>query len=74
MAHPVCVHVVEECCVQSEGFKEYCGVKSVEIKMAAGEAHWQNGIVERHVGTCRELFNKLLLKDTFDGATTQSVV
>ena len=42
--------------------------------MAAGEAHWQNGIVERHIGTFRELFSKLLLEDTFEGATTQSIV
>ncbi len=40
--------------------------------MTTGEAHWQNGIVERHVGTFRELFNKLLLEDdTFEGATIQ---
>ena len=42
--------------------------------MAACEAHWQNGIVERHIGTFRELFSKLLLEDTFEGATLQSVV
>ena len=53
---------------------EYCGVKSIGINMAACEAHWQNGIVERHIGTFRELFNKLLLEDTFAGATIQSVV
>ena len=42
--------------------------------MAAGEAHWQNGIVERHIGTFRELLNKLLLEDAFESATNQSVV
>ena len=42
--------------------------------MAAGEAHWQNGIVERHIGTFRELLKKLLLEDVFEGATNQSVV
>ena len=49
-------------------------MNSIEIKMAAGEAHWPNGIVERHIGTFRELFNKLLLEDLFEGATCQSVV
>ena len=42
--------------------------------MAAGEAHWQNGIVERHIGTFRELLNKLLLEDVFEGAENQSIV
>ena len=42
--------------------------------MAAGEAHWQNGIVERHIGTFRELLKKLLLEDVFEGSTNQSVV
>ena len=49
-------------------------MKSIELNLAAGEAHWQNGIVERHVGTARELFNQLLLEDTFEGATIQAVV
>ena len=37
--HPACFHVDEEGCFHSELFKECCGVKSIEIKMAAGEAH-----------------------------------
>ena len=49
-------------------------MKSIEVKMAAGEAHWQNGIVERHIGTFRELFKKLLLEDVFEGSTYQNVV
>ena len=49
-------------------------MKSTGFKMAVGEAHWQNGIVERHIGTFRELINKLLLEDLFEGATCQSVV
>ena len=42
--------------------------------MAAGESHWQNGVVERHVGTFRELFNLLQLEDVFGGATNQTIV
>ena len=45
MQHPESFHVDEEGCFHSEQFKEYCGLKTVEIKMAAGEAHWQNGII-----------------------------
>ena len=46
----------------------------MEVKMAAGEARWQNGIVERRIGTFRDLLKKLLLEDVFEGATNQSVV
>ena len=42
--------------------------------MAAGEAHWQNGIVERHIGTFREMLNKLMLEDVFEGADNQTFV
>ena len=42
--------------------------------MAAGASHWKNGIVERHIGTFRELLSKLMEEDTFEGATLQSVV
>ena len=74
MAYPSCFHVDEEGCFHSDEFKEYCGVKSIDVKMAAGEAHWQNGIVERHIGTFRELLSKLMEEDTFEGATLQSIV
>ena len=42
--------------------------------MVVGEAHWQNGIVERHIGTFRALLKKLLLEDVFEGASNQSIV
>ena len=42
--------------------------------MAAGEAHWQHGTVERRIGTFRELLSKLLLEDMFEGADYPSVV
>ena len=58
----------------SERFKEYCGFTSVEVKMAAGEAHWQTCIVERHIGTFRDIFNKLQLEGVLDGATNQTIV
>ena len=74
MGNPHRFHVDEEGVFHSEKFKECCGVNAIEVKMAAGEAHWQNGVVERHIGTFRNLFDKLLLDDTFDGATNQSVV
>ena len=42
--------------------------------MAAAEVHWQHGIVERHIGTFREAFGKLLLEDVFEGVDDQTVV
>ena len=42
--------------------------------MAVGEAHWQNGIVERHIGTFREMLNTLMLEDVFEGADNQTFV
>ena len=42
--------------------------------MAAGKAHWQNGIVERHIGIFREKLNKLFLEDVFEGADAQTTV
>ena len=42
--------------------------------MAVGEAHWQNGIVERHIGTFSEMLNKLMLEDVFEGAGNQTFV
>ena len=42
--------------------------------MAAGEAHWQNGIVERHIGTFREMLSKLFLEDVFESADNQTTV
>merc|ERR1712197_281019 len=53
MRHPSCFHVDEEGCFHSEQFKEYRGLNTVCKHMAAGEAHWQHGVVERHVGTFR---------------------
>ena len=74
MSHPSCFHVDEEGCFHSEQFKDYCGLKSIEVNMAAGEAHWQNGIVERHIGTFREMLNTLMLEDVFEGAGNQTFV
>ena len=64
----------EEGCFHPEQFKAYCGLKSIEVKLAAGEAHWQNGIVERHIGTFRGMLSKSLLEDMFEGANGQNIV
>ena len=48
MAHPVRFHVDEEGVFHSEKFREYCGVKAIEIKMAAGEAERCSGTPYGH--------------------------
>ena len=54
--------------------RKYCGVKSIEIKISVGEAKWQNGIVERHIGTFRDMLNKMFVEDVFEGAGAQTTV
>ena len=39
--------------------------------MAVGEAHWQNGIVARHIGKFREMLSKLFLEDILKVPTTK---
>ena len=72
MCNPAWFHVDGEGCFHSEQFKDYCGLKTIEVKMAAGEAHWQHGIVESHIGSFRELFSKLLLKINLTALTTNT--
>ena len=72
--HPSCFNVDEEGCFHSDLFKGYCGVNSIEVKIVAGEAHWQHQIVERHIGTFRDMLSKLFLEDVFEGADAQTTV
>ena len=72
--HPQKFHTDGEGVFDSEEFKEFCGSKHIESIMCAGQAHWQNGIVERHIGTFRELFKKLSLDDRLECEDDQSVV
>ena len=39
--------------------------------MAVGEVHRQNGIVERHIGTFREMLSKLFLEDVLKVPATK---
>ena len=63
MGYPRRWHVDTEGCFKGSDFLDYCSKHGCEISMAAGQAHWQNGIVERHIGTFKIVFDKLLMGD-----------
>lgn len=42
--------------------------------MVVGETHWQNGIVERHIGRWRDMLSKVFLEGVFEGADNQTTV
>ena len=35
----------------------------IEIAMCAGQAHWQNGMVERHIGVFKNIIDRLITED-----------
>ena len=41
-------------------FLQLMNERSVIVRCAAGQAHWQNGIAERHGGAWKEVWNKLV--------------
>ena len=53
-------------------FREWCAALGVEVQMAAGEAHWQIGIVETHI---RLLKNQpSLMEDELPAASIDELV
>ena len=44
---------------------EFCARRHIRIIVCGGEAHWQLGIVERHIGTLKDSMAKLALEDCF---------
>ena len=44
------------------------------IYPCAGEAHWQNGFIERHIQTHKRTHQKLMLEERFSSLNTQEVV
>ena len=49
----------EEGCFHGEAWMDYLSKHNVQTTMAAGEAHFQNGVVERHIGTFRKTLKNL---------------
>ena len=57
---PAVIRVDSEGAFKSYEFREWCAARGIEVQMAAGEAHWQIGIVETHI---RLLKNPLSLTE-----------
>ena len=57
---PALIRVDPEGAFKSHEFREWCAARGIEVQMAAGEAHWQIGIVETHI---RLLENQLSLME-----------
>ena len=47
---PAVIRVDSETAFKSHEFREWCVAGGIEVQMAAGEAHWQIGIVEARIG------------------------
>lgn len=41
-------------------FLQIMNERSVLVRCAAGQAHWQNGLAERHGGAWKEIFKKVV--------------
>ena len=49
----------EEGCFTGDKWMDYLSKHNVQTTMAAGEAHFQNGVVERHIQTFRRTLENL---------------
>ena len=74
MKPPKVIHCDDERVFSSDEFKAWCNQRSIQIRPCAGEAHWQNGIVERHIGTLKMIAKKLLLDDLYAGMGPENVL
>ena len=69
---PAVIRVDSEGAFKSHEFREWCAARGIEVQMAAGEAHWQIGIVETHI---RLLKNQLsLTEDELPDASIDELV
>ena len=69
---PAVIRMDSEGAFKSHEFREWCAARGIEVPMAAGEAHWQIGIVENHI---RLLKNQLsLMEDELPDASTDELV
>ena len=70
---PKIIHCDSEGVFNSQVFLEWCNSKSIGVITCAGEAHWQLGIVERHIATLSDQIAKMVL-DSPHETSTQSLV
>ena len=71
---PKVIHCDDEGVFSSDEFKEWCNQRSIHIRPCAGEAHWQNGIVERRIGTLKQIVQRLFLDDLYAGLDPEYIL
>ena len=74
MASPKRIHVDSEGVFAAGKLAEFCGRRNIRIVVCGGEAHWQLGIVERHIGTLKDTLEKMMLEDCNANITPQELV
>eukprot|EP00974_Lingulodinium_polyedra_P111446 10779272-Lingulodinium_polyedra.AAC.1 len=60
MGNPKRWRVDQEGCFQEDSFMSWCGKHHINIAVVAGAAHWQNGVVDRHIQTLARTYDKFL--------------
>jgi len=69
---PQIIHCDSEGVFKSNALLKLAQSRGIRIVNTAGEAHWQLGIVERHIQTITELIQKLA-DDNDEGLSTQEI-
>ena len=71
---PKRMHVDAENLFNSEEILNYMTRHDIAVRQCAGEAHWQNGLVERHIKTITNTIQKLYLDAPSNSCTLQEIV
>ena len=74
MCTPKRIHVDADGVFTSGKIAEFCARRHIRIIVCGGEAHWQLGIVERHIGTFKDSLAKLFLEDCNGTLSPQELV
>ena len=69
---PAVIRVDSEGAFKSHEFREWCAARDIEGQMAAGEAHWQIGIVETHIRLLKSPLS--LMEDELPDASIDELV
>ena len=62
MASPKRIHVDADGIFTSGKLADFCSRRGIRVIVVGGEAHWQLGVVERHIGTLKDALAKLYLE------------
>ena len=68
---PAVIRVESEGAFKPHEFREWCAARGIEFQMAAGEAHWQIGVVETHIWLLKNQVS--LMEDEFPEASIEEL-